>query len=64
MVSYCMLQDHDCEHLLGDLVNEFALIDQCDDTYIESMDAFIGSVVHVQEELISEVPEMVFGLNG
>ena len=28
------------------------------------MDAFTGPLAHIQEELVSKVPEMAFGLNG
>ena len=64
MVMYCMLQDHDFEDLLCILVREFTLVDQSDYVGVEHMDALIGPLVHIWEELILEVPKIVFGFYG
>ena len=47
MVSYCMLQDHDFEHILGALVGEFTLIDQSAYVGVEKVEAFFGPLAHI-----------------
>ena len=42
----------------------FAMIDQGGNAYVESMGDFVTPLVYVQEDPISEVPKMVLGLYG
>ena len=62
MVPYCMLEDHDLQHLLHLIMGELALVDEGCCSGVKGMDAFIGLLAHIQDRLISEVPEVVFGL--
>ena len=64
MVPHCMLEDHKLQCLLHLVVGELALVDEGCDCGVKGMDAFIGLLAHIQEDLILEVPEMVFGLYG
>ena len=55
-----MLQDHDFKHLFDVSIGELALVDLCSNVCIEDMNTFVWPLVHFQEELRFEVPEMVF----
>ena len=63
MVPYCVLWDHDFEHLLGFRVRQLVLIDESGNVGVKGMDTFIGELVHIQEEFVSEVLEVVFWLD-
>ena len=41
MVSNCMLEDYDIQHLLGVNFGEFTIIEKGSDKGIEGMDAFV-----------------------
>ena len=64
IVPHCMLEDQDFQCLLGVIVGEFAIVNKGSDTGIKGRDASNGLLVHIQEEPISEVLEVVFGLDG
>ena len=63
MVPHHMLEDHDVQHLPGPIMGELALVDESSYPGIEDADAFIRQLVHIQEELISELPSVVFILD-
>ena len=58
-----MLEDHNlqCLHLI---VSKPEAVDKkCEYPGFEGVDAFIRTLVHIQEELVSEVPEMLLRLD-
>ena len=64
MVPNCMLEDHYLQHLLHLIVGELPLFVEGYYSGVKGMDAFIGMLVHIWGELVLEVPEVVFRLDG
>ena len=64
VVPHTMLEDHNLQHLLGFIMVEPAIVDKGHDVDVQGVDAFIKLLVHIQEELISEVPEVVIRYDG
>ena len=43
---------------------ELAIVDKGSDLGVQGNNAFVGTLAHIHEKLVSEVPEVVFRLDG